>query len=127
MGRTGDPIFVIAVLGGIAAWVIWGWASRTRRRSEAFSPLALFSLIGFSLASLSALLRIATGVYAQFTDGFPFNDPTLLRIYVCGLLLTTLGLVSGLCGSFRDGPLRFKAPALSTFLLLFWIAQMISE
>jgi len=57
MGRTGDLIFVIAVLGGIAAWVIWGWASRTRRRSEAFSPLALFSLIGFSLASLSALLH----------------------------------------------------------------------
>jgi hypothetical protein len=127
MRRVGDLIFVIVFLGGLAAWVIWGWVNWAQRRPAFLSAATVFSVIGFSLASLSALLQIGSGVYAQFNGGFPFNDPTLLHIYGIGLLLSLLGLLSGLCGLFRDGPLRFKAPALSAFLLLLWFAHAISE
>ena len=126
MGRTGDLMFVIVLLGGLAAWVTWGWISWTRTGPATRSTSSIFSVIGFSLASLSALLHVATGIYAQVHE-FPFYDPTLLRIYGVGLLLSLLGLLSGLCGSFRGGPLRFKAPALSAFLLLLWFAHAVSE
>ena len=127
MGPVGDLGFVIVLLGGLVAWVLWGWKTWMRRRSEPRSASVVASVIGFSLASLSALLQIGTGIYALSFGGLPFMDPTLLRIYGIGLLLSTLGLISGLCGSFRNGPLRFKAPALSTFLLLLWLAQVAGE
>jgi hypothetical protein len=125
MGRTGDLIFVIVVLGGLAIWVVWGWKSWTARRSET-SILGCLSVAGFALASLSALLQIGSGIYAQFHD-FPFNDPTLLQIYFIGFWLALLGLISGLIGSFRNGPTRFKAPSLSAFLLLLWIWHAMAE
>ncbi len=125
MGPVGDVIFVIAVLGGLAIWVVWGWKSWTPYRSET-SALGWFLVTGFSLASLSALLQIGSGIYAQFHD-FPFNDPTLLRIYFVGFWLALLGLISGLIGSFRNGPIRFKAPSLSAFLLLLWIWHAMAE
>jgi hypothetical protein len=80
MGPTGDLVFVIAVLGVLAAWVIWGWKSWVRHASARASATAILSLVGFLIASLSALLQISTGIYAQFVF-FPFNDPTLLKIY----------------------------------------------
>ena len=127
MGRVGDLIFVIAVLGGLAAWVIWGWVSWMRRRPAQPSIGMTLSVIGFGFASSSALLQIGTGLYANVTDGFPFNDPRLMRIYGIGLLLALLGLACGIGGVFRTNPLRFKAPILSAFLLLFWMLQAMSE
>jgi len=126
MGRVGDLVFVIVFLGGLVAWVCWGWISWASSHPASLSGSNNLSLIGFSFASLSALLQITTGAYAQVHE-FPFNDPTLLRIYGLGLLLSLLGLLSGLGGSFRSGPLRFKAPALSAFLLLLWFAHAAAE
>lgn len=85
------------------------------------------SLAGFVLASVSAALEIGTGTYGQFTNGFSFEDPTLLRIYRWGLLSAFLGLITGLFGVTNKTPLRWKAPALSTVLLLLWMGQVMSE
>jgi hypothetical protein len=84
------------------------------------------SVAGFVLASVSAALEIGSGTYAQFRS-FPFEDPVLLRIYRWGFLLAFLGLVTGLFGIGKNTPLRWKAPALSTVLLLLWIAQVMGE
>jgi hypothetical protein len=85
------------------------------------------SLAGFILASVSAVLEIGSGTYAQFINGFPFEDPTLLRIYRWGFLLAFLGLIAGLFGVTNKTPLRWKAPALSTVLLLLWLGQVMGE
>jgi hypothetical protein len=85
------------------------------------------SLAGFILASVSAALEIGSGTYAQFINGFPFEDPTLLRIYRWFFLLAFLGLIAGLFGIANKTPLRWKAPALSTVLLLLWIGQVMGE
>ena len=45
---------------------------------------SICSLAGLAFASLSAALEIGTGIYAQFINGFPFMDKTLLRIYAFG-------------------------------------------
>lgn len=85
------------------------------------------SLAGFALASISAALEIGAGTYGQFMNGFPFEDPTLLRIYRWGLLLAFLGLITGLFGVTNKTPLRWKAPALSTVLFLLWVGQVMGE
>jgi hypothetical protein len=87
-----------------------------------------FTLVGFSLASLSAALEISSGAYAQFREGgFPFNDPTLLRIYFFGFWFAFLGLLCSLIGVGSKTPLRFKAPALLLVLMLLWMGQAMGE
>jgi hypothetical protein len=125
MGRVGDLIFVIAVLGGLAAWVRWGWLQWVRfPRGTSF--LGWLSVSGFSLATLSALLQIGSGVYAQFVD-VAFNDSKFLRIYFIGFWLAALGLILSVCGSLGDGPLRFKGPSLSAVLVVLWIWHAVGE
>jgi hypothetical protein len=85
------------------------------------------SLAAFILGSVSAALEIGSGTYAQFINGFPYWDPALLRIYRWGCLLAFLGLVTGLFGIAKKTPLRWKAPALSTVLLLLWLGQVMGE
>jgi hypothetical protein len=85
------------------------------------------SLAGFVLASVSAALEIGSGTYAQFINGFPFGDPTLLRIYRWGFLLAFLGLVTGLFGIAKKTPLRWKAPTLSMVLFYCGWGQVMGE
>jgi hypothetical protein len=127
MGPIADRVFVAVVLGGLAAWVAWGFVAWVRNRPVRLSPAPVCSLAGFTFASLSAALEIGSGLYAQFTDGFPFNDPTLLRIYGLGLLTALLGLIFALFGATSENPLRWKASGLSVVLLLLWFGQVIGE
>jgi hypothetical protein len=73
MGPVGDRVVVIIVLGGLSAWVLWGWRVWTERPQK-LSMGVIFSIIGFSFASASAALEVGSGTYAQFKDGgFPFQ------------------------------------------------------
>jgi hypothetical protein len=98
-----------------------------RDRPQKLSFGLVCSLIGFTFASISASLEICSGLYAQFTDGFHFMDPTLLRIYRVGLASAMLGLVCGLFGADTKSPIRRKTPALSAVMLLLWVAQAVGE
>ena len=128
MGPTLDRLFVVIILGGLTAWVIWGWTSWKRHRPKNYSFGILSSLVGFGFASLSASVEIGSGIYAQFIPGgFPFMDPTLLRIYRWGFVLAVLGLLCSLFGADTKGPLRWKAPLLSTAMSLLWVMQAMGE
>jgi len=127
MGPVADRIVVVLILGGLAFWVGWGWYRWRSRRPEHLSAGMKCSVAGFVLASSSAALEIGSGIYAQFVNGFPFQDPALLRIYRWGFLLALLGLIVGLFGIAKKNPLRWKAPALSMFLLLLWFGQAMGE
>jgi hypothetical protein len=115
MGRTVDNIAVVLILGGLTAWVIWGYAS-WRRSDVHFSAAERCSLAGLTLASLSAVFEIGSALVAQFHH-FHFYDSALMKIYACGFL-AALGLVVSVGGLARKSPLRWKAPALSTVMLL---------
>ena len=128
MGPIADRIFAIIVLGGLAAWVLWGWWAWIRNRPLSLNVGMVFTLVGFSLASLSAALQISSGTFAQFREGgFPFNYPTLVRIYFFGFWFALLGLVCSLIGVGSKSSLRFQAPALSLVLMLLWIGQAMGE
>jgi hypothetical protein len=126
VGPIAGKIVVVFILGGLAAWVAWGWRSWVRGRPEQLSVGMKCSLAAFVLGSVSAALEIGMGTYAQFID-VPFEDPALLRIYRWGFLLAFLGLVTGLFGIAKKTALRWKAPALSTVLLLLWLGQAMGE
>jgi hypothetical protein len=125
MGPTVDIIVVVLILGGLAAWVIWGYASWWRNDRHS-SVAILCSFAGFTLASLSALVEIGSGVYAQFHT-FRFYDPVLMKIYRLGFLTAALGLVVSVGGLASKSALRWKAPALSTVMLLLWLWHAASE
>jgi hypothetical protein len=48
----------------------------------------------------------------------------MLRIFDVGFLCAVLGLGSGVCGVGSQTPLRWKAPALSAFMLVLWIGAL---
>jgi len=111
---------------GIPLLLIWGWIRWSKDRNPRTIPTTL-SLVGFTLSSSSALLALLTALYARFIRSFPFYDPTLMKIYGYGSLLSVAGLLFGIAGVWRRGPLRWLAPACSIGMLAFWIIAMTGE
>jgi hypothetical protein len=117
----GLAIYVVLPILLISGWFRWSKDKRTP------GLVLKFSMVGFSLASASALLGLSTALYALLIRSFPFYDPTLMRIYACGSLLSLLGIIFAIGGLWRRGPLRWYALASAAGTLLFWLVVMSSE
>lgn len=112
----------------IPALLIWGWIRWSKLHHEVPPSRSFtFSLLGFSLASASAALALATHLYARFIHSFPFYDPTLMKIYACGCLLSIVGIVFAVAGTGRPNPVRWFAPICAFGMLVFWLLAMTSE
>lgn len=117
-------LFVLGAYVALPAVLVVGWVRWVRRgRTGVVWP----SLIGFSLGTASALLAVGAILYARAAGGFPFYDPSLLRIYRWGLLLSIAGLIFGAVGLRWSGPIRWYAPAASAGMLLFWVGAAAGE
>lgn len=97
------------------------------RRTQPRSISVILSLIGFALATASGLLAVSSVVWAHAIGGFPYYDPRLLRMYRWGGLLSLSGLVLGIAGAWRPGPVRWLAPVCSLGTALFWFASAMGE
>src|SRR5207302_1584664 len=95
-----------ATLAGV---MVWGWV-RWSKRSQPKTLLPVLSLVGFALATASGLLAISITLYMQAVGGLPYYDPTLLRFYRWGALLSATGIVFAIFGVWRPSPLRWHAP-----------------
>lgn len=84
--------------------LIWGWA-RWLRQPKPRTVLAILSMIGFVLATASAVLAVSSIIFAQFHH-FPYYDPLLLRIFRTGTLLSLAGIAFGVSGAWRATSLR---------------------
>jgi hypothetical protein len=125
-----STLWVIAV--GITLFVpallLWGWVRWSQNKDTyARSRSSTCSLIGFSLATASATLAIATHLYARFVHNFPFDDPTLMKIYAVGCLFSILGIALGVAGSGRPNAVRWLAPVCAFGTLVFWLLAMSSD
>jgi hypothetical protein len=121
---------IIAILMAFSYFVtpvtlIWGWTRWARQPKRKTFPETL-SLIGFIFGTASAVLAIASIAYAQLHH-FAFYDPLLLRIFRWGGLLSLGGILFGLSGVGRPGPLRWHAPACGLGMLAFWLLSAEGE
>jgi len=128
--RSGHKITVVILF--LAGYVLspvmltWGWV-RWFRQPKLQTVTAILSLLGFILASASALLAVSAMAYSLMRGGFPFYDPLLMRIFGVGGLLSLGGLVFGVGGAWRASSLRWHAPVSAIATLAFWIAAAIGE
>jgi len=121
-------LFTLAVflLVGLPFALAWGWL-RWWKQAGKRNLFAILSLIGFAFATGSALLAAALPIYARAMGGFPYYDPTLLRIYRCGAMLSVVGIGFGVAGLWKPNSLRWHAPACAVGALLWWFMEASSE
>ena len=119
-------LFAVGFYIGLPALMGWGWVRWFGRTQPRILP-SIPSLIGLTLATASGLLAVSSVLYAHAIGGFPFYDPRLLRIYRWGGLLSLSGIVFGIAGVWRPGPVRWHAPACSLGTLLFWFVSAMGE
>lgn len=119
---------VLAVLGWIVGPVtlIWGWI-RWARQPKSWTITSILSLLGFSLASASALVAVASIIYANSIRAFAFYDPLLMKILGVGTLLALEGIVIGMGGVWRPSALRWHSLISAFEMLAFWLGVAMAE
>jgi len=128
MSTSTEVTFVILFIVGYVVppiLLIWGWLRWAIEPRLRTTP-SILSLVGFVLATVSALLAILTIAYAQ-VHHFPYYDPLLLRIFRWGALLSLGGILFGIAGVWRPSAIRWHAPACSLGMLAFWILAASGE
>jgi hypothetical protein len=116
-------IIAIATVLVVPALIIWGWV-RWSRNSAGRTVSSTLSFVGFSFSTASAMLALLAHLYARFIRSFPSYDPALSRIYVCGCLLSSVGILFAVGGTGRRGPVRLLSPACAFLTLLFWLLAL---
>lgn len=123
-------IFVVAMwMAGYLlapAMLIWGWIRWAIFKDELGRPSSV-SFAGFVMSTASALLALFTILYAVVIHSFAYYDPTLLRIFRWGALLSLAGFVMGLVGTRKANALRWQAPVAGLAMLAFWFVAASSE
>src|SRR5712664_3445863 len=119
-------LFAIEIYLAVPAAMISGWVRWIKRRQPQTLP-SILSLAGFTFATASGLLAISSVLYAQTIGGFPYYDPSLLKIYRWGGLLSLAGIVCAISGAWRPSPLRWYSPACAVGMFLFWLMSASGE
>jgi hypothetical protein len=120
-------LIAVATTLFIPALLVWGWIRWWKGKSNPLCLSAKLSLVGFSLATASATLALGTHLYARFVHSFPFSDPTLMKIYAVGCLLSIVGIALAFAGTGRPNAVRWLAPVCAVGTLVFWLLAMSSE
>jgi hypothetical protein len=114
------------ILVPLVIFIGWSW-TRIPKRWNSSDKMPWISIAGLILATLSGLFAIGTICYSGATGGFAYYDPTLLRIYRCGLLISLTALVLGVAGVPFRSPARWQTPLSAFGMLLFWFAAAAME
>lgn len=114
-------IYVALPVAILSGWIHWA------KQPKSLTPFSVLSMVGFFLATCSALLAIGGLLYAHAIGGFPFYDPRLMRLYRWGGRLSLAGIALGIIGCFRRNTLRWYAPICSVGVLIFWFGAAFAE
>lgn len=105
--------------------LFWGWV-RWVKGPKLRTLSSILSLCGFILTTASGVLAVTSLAYAQ-AHSFGYYDPSLLRIFRVGVLLSFAGLCLGICGAWRTNPLRWFSPVSAIGTLTFWFFAAAGE
>ena len=119
-------VAAIAAYIGTPIVLVLGWLKWIRQKRD-YSIFSWLALISFVFGTSSALLALGSLLYARTTGGFRYHDPTLMKIYGCGMILSIIGLVLSLGGVWRRNPLRWYAPVLSLGMIVLWVLWASAE
>jgi hypothetical protein len=114
-------LFVFAYIVGPTA-LVWGLVSFVRRRHEKWTPTSFFSVSGFLIAFLSAvvgLLLIFCGLSGAFEN--LAHMEIYYRFIKYGGVLSILALLFAIGGIWKPHRLRWQAPISALGTLAFWI------
>ena len=114
------------LVAGLPIMFVWGWL-RWWKQAHRRTLFSILSLVGFALATGSALLGIFIAIYAKATGGFPFDDPTLLSIYRYGALISLAAIGFAFAGVWKPGAVRWHALVCSVGTLMFWFMVASTE
>jgi hypothetical protein len=85
------------------------------------SPSSIAALIGFALASASALLAIWLRSYGYAIGGFSHHDPLLIAGFRTGIALSLAGCIFSMIGLRPPSRLRWLGLVWALLGFLFWI------
>jgi hypothetical protein len=126
IGWSALVLLAVAVYAVLPAAIVWGWV-RWFKRSQPRTVFSTLSLIGFALATASALLAVSALLFSFAIGGFAYYNPALLRIYGIGILLSLAGIVFASIGVWRPSSLRWHALACAFGALIFWLIAVAGE
>jgi hypothetical protein len=89
------------------------------------SPSSIAALIGFALASASALLAIWLRSYAYAVGGLAHQDPLLLEGLRTGIALSSAGCIFAIAGLRPPSRERWLGFAWALLGLLFWVGTVV--
>jgi hypothetical protein len=115
IGLLASPIMLVS-----------GWI-RFAKQPQLGTGGSIFSLIGLILATASAVLAASSMARAAAIRGFPYHDPLLMRIILCGVFFSLGGIFLGTVGLGPRTSTRWHAPASGACLLIFWIVAALGE
>lgn len=115
-------LFIAAIYVALPAITIWGWWRWAKRRQHIHGWPAKIALVGFTLATLSEGLGIASMAYAAAAGGFAYNDARGAAVFVSGVILALLALALACAGVWRRSLLRWFALYGALATLTFWMA-----
>jgi hypothetical protein len=116
-------------LGYIVAptMLVWGWARWIGQRPRQWNVSSSLSFVGFVLVTASALYGLwmilygANGGFRSSYSSYSLDAGVLYRFIGRGVVLTLAGMLFGIGGMWRRGPIRWHSPASAVGMLAFWL------
>ena len=128
----GTVFYMLLLLFGYfvaPAMLVWGWVRWINQRPKSWTVSSTLSLIGFLLASASALSALWIIAYAstggfEHTPGIASYSPNyslFFRWMKRGEVLSLVAIAFALGGVFKRSATRWQAPAGALGTLAFWL------
>ena len=120
MSASAQAIYGLLIILGIVGPIMltWGWIRWVLQR-EKRTVTAILSLIGFLLATASALIAVSFILVVAFFGVYNL-DPLWPSVFKIAAWLSLAGVVFGLGGMWRPSLLRWHSPVGAIGILAFW-------
>jgi hypothetical protein len=117
---------LLVVLGYFVtpAMLVWGWA-RWLMRPMQWTITSILSLIGFLLATTSAIVALCTIGHAGSVDGN--FDPLMRSLFRVGIFSSLGGIVFGIGGVWRPSSLRWHSAISAVSTVALWLMMLVTD